>query len=116
MRILALAARRFGDIDPSIFSDAAQLAYDTVWGEKVPGHKRGALLMELAQAIEANADELASIESLDNGKAYSFARGFDVPEAAACLRYYGGWADKNHGKVSLAPAIFLVLPNRKAGN
>jgi len=35
----------------------------------------------------------------DNGKAYGFAKGFDVAEAAACLRYYGGWADKNHGKV-----------------
>lgn len=65
--------------------------------------------MELAQAIEANADEMAAIESLDNGKAYSFARGFDVPEAAACLRYYGGWADKNHGKV------FPCLPDPKAG-
>ena len=35
----------------------------------------------------------------DNGKAFGFSRGFDVAEAAACLRYYGGWADKNHGKV-----------------
>lgn len=65
--------------------------------------------MELAQAIEANADEMASIESLDNGKAYSFARGFDVPEAAACLRYYGGWADKNHGKVLFLSFRSLAL-------
>lgn len=81
------------------------------------------LLIALAEAFEANAETLASIESLvscttalcaslaanhlpplsllqDNGKAYGFAKGFDVAEAAACLRYYGGWADKNHGKVS----------------
>lgn len=57
------------------------------------------LLMKLADLFEENADMLASIESMDNGKAYTFARGFDVAEAAKCLRYYGGWADKEHGKV-----------------
>ncbi|KAM0750500.1 aldehyde dehydrogenase [Meredithblackwellia eburnea MCA 4105] len=85
--------------DVDIAVDAAQKAYDTVWGERVPGHERGRLLMKLADLFDEHADILASIESLDNGKAFSFARGFDVPEAAACLRYYGGWADKDHGKV-----------------
>lgn len=78
--------------------DAAEAAYNTVWGENTPGFERGKLLIALAEAFEAHADTLASIESQDNGKAFSFARGFDVSEAAACLRYYGGWADKNHGK------------------
>ncbi|KAM0751179.1 aldehyde dehydrogenase [Meredithblackwellia eburnea MCA 4105] len=85
--------------DVDIAVDAAQKAYETVWGERVPGHERGRLLMKLADLFEEHADTLAAIESLDNGKAFSFARGFDVPEAAACLRYYGGWADKDHGKV-----------------
>ena len=80
-------------------SDAAHKAYESSWGEKVPGHQRGKLLMKLADAFEAHADELASLEALDNGKAFGIARGFDVMEAAACLRYYGGWADKDHGKV-----------------
>jgi aldehyde dehydrogenase (NAD+) len=35
----------------------------------------------------------------DNGKAFNIAKGFDVMEAAGCLRYYGGWADKDHGKM-----------------
>lgn len=55
--------------------------------------------MKLAELIEANVAELAAIESLDNGKAFSIASGFDIPEAAANFRYFGGWADKNHGKV-----------------
>ncbi|KAN0063424.1 hypothetical protein ACQY0O_004590 [Thecaphora frezii] len=63
-----------------------------------PGHERGKLLLKLADLVEANADVLASIESLDNGKAYSIARGFDVAAVAANLRYFGGWADKNEGK------------------
>ena len=41
---------------------------------------------------------MASVEALDNGKSVSMAKG-DVSSAAACLRYYGGWADKIHGKV-----------------
>jgi aldehyde dehydrogenase (NAD+) len=49
--------------------------------------------------IEENADELAALETLDNGKAYSIARSFDIMEAAATFRYYGGWADKDGGKV-----------------
>lgn len=56
------------------------------------------MLMKLADLVEANIEELASIESLDNGKALSIAKAFDVPQVAANLRYFGGWADKNQGK------------------
>lgn len=55
--------------------------------------------MKLAELIEAHNDEIAAIEALDNGKPFSIASTFDIPEAAATFRYYGGWADKNHGKV-----------------
>ncbi|KAJ3017778.1 aldehyde dehydrogenase (NAD(P)(+)) ald5 [Thoreauomyces humboldtii] len=84
------------DVDLAV--DAAERAFNTVWGEKVPGHERGRLLGLLATAFEENIDTIASIESQDNGKAYTFAKGFDVTEAAKCLRYYAGWADKHHGK------------------
>jgi len=84
------------DVDRAV--EAAQKAYDTVWGVRAPGTERCKLLLKLALAIEENADELAAIESADNGKAFAIAKGFDVSEAAACLRYYGGWADKIHGK------------------
>lgn len=40
-----------------------------------------------------------SLETLDNGKPYSVAYGFDVPASIGTLRYYAGWADKNQGKV-----------------
>ncbi|KZS91867.1 aldehyde dehydrogenase [Sistotremastrum niveocremeum HHB9708] len=85
------------DVDLAV--DAAQKAYDTVWGLKTPGFARGKLLIRLAELIEENVDELASLEALDNGKTFAAARNFDVVEAAACLRYYAGWADKIHGKV-----------------
>lgn len=40
-----------------------------------------------------------ALETLDNGKPYSDAYEFDVPSSIATLRYYAGWADKNHGQV-----------------
>lgn len=52
----------------------------------------------LASLFEENIDLLAAVESLDNGKALSMAKG-DVGAAAGCLRYYGGWSDKIEGKI-----------------
>ncbi|GAA5906122.1 hypothetical protein JCM6882_003567 [Rhodosporidiobolus microsporus] len=95
--IAQVAEGSANDVDRAV--DAAQKAFDTVWGEKCPGHERGRLLNKLADLFEEHIEQLASIEALDNGKAYSIAKGFDVSEAAACLRYYAGWADKEHGKV-----------------
>ncbi|PWZ02297.1 putative indole-3-acetaldehyde dehydrogenase [Testicularia cyperi] len=85
------------DIDVAV--RAAREAFETVWGENTPGSVRGRLLMKLADLVDEHRDELAAIESLDNGKAFAIAKGFDVTEVASNLRYYGGWADKNHGKV-----------------
>jgi aldehyde dehydrogenase (NAD+) len=48
--------------------------------------------------VEKNLELLAAVESLDNGKALTMAKG-DVAAVAGCLRYYGGWADKIEGKV-----------------
>ncbi|XP_054258454.1 aldehyde dehydrogenase, mitochondrial isoform X2 [Macrosteles quadrilineatus] len=39
-----------------------------------------------------------SLETLDNGKPYAMSYGVDVPLSIKCLRYYAGYADKNHGK------------------
>jgi len=85
------------DVDEAV--KAAEKAFKTTWGENVSGQTRGKHLIKLAELVERDADVLAALESLDNGKAYSIARGFDVLEAAATFRYYGGWADKDHGKV-----------------
>ncbi|TIA89643.1 hypothetical protein E3P99_01983 [Wallemia hederae] len=84
------------DVDRAV--KAAQDAAENRWGQNVHGTERGRLLIRLAELVEEHADELAALESLDNGKPYKFARGFDVPEAAANFRYFGGWADKVHGR------------------
>ena len=53
---------------------------------------------KLADLIEKNADELARLESLDNGKPYKVALAADLPLTIKCFRYYAGWADKIQGR------------------
>lgn len=83
--------------DVDIAVGAARKAFEGEWRRVTP-EQRGKYLVKLAELFEKNVDILAAVESLDNGKAYSIAKG-DVGAAAGCLRYYGGWADKIEGKV-----------------
>lgn len=87
---------------------AAQQAFATTWGLKATGAARGALLYKLAQLIEDNADAIAAIEALDNGKAAHFARAVDVAGVIACFRYYAGWADKIQGKTMETSEVQLA--------
>src|ERR1700727_2350778 len=60
--------------------------------------ERGRLLNKLADLVEKHAEELARLESLDNGKPFAVALAADLPLTVACYRYYAGWADKVQGK------------------
>src|SRR2546426_8973016 len=84
------------DVDKAVA--AARAAFDKGPWRKMSAAERGVLMNKLADLIEKHADELAQLESLDNGKPYHIARAADLPLTIACYRYYAGWADKNHGK------------------
>ena len=77
---------------------AARRAFDEGAWRKMSATQRGNLLYKLADLIEANKDELAALETLDNGKPLSDSKAADLPLTIACYRYYAGWADKIHGK------------------
>ncbi|MGD0298439.1 MAG: aldehyde dehydrogenase family protein [Bryobacteraceae bacterium] len=77
---------------------AARAAFERGAWRKLPASERGRLLHRLADLIEANADELAALESLDNGKPVSIAKAVDVAATVGCFRYFAGWSDKVHGK------------------
>ncbi|MCJ1463430.1 aldehyde dehydrogenase (NAD(P)(+)) ald5 [Pseudocyphellaria aurata] len=83
------------DVDVAVA--AARKAFEGTWRTVTP-QQRGKYLVKLADLFEQNLEQLAAIESLDNGKAFTMAKG-DIGAAAGCLRYYGGWADKIEGKV-----------------
>jgi aldehyde dehydrogenase (NAD+) len=91
------------DVDLAV--SAARKAFETVWRKVAPA-ARGQMMLKLANLVEANLDLLAAVESLDNGKSISMARG-DVGSVATCIRYYGGWADKIEGKtIDIDPEMF----------
>jgi acyl-CoA reductase-like NAD-dependent aldehyde dehydrogenase len=76
---------------------AAREALEGAWGQ-MPAAGRSQLINRLADLIEANAGELAEIESLDNGKPVKMAGIVDLPQAVAHLRYYAGWPTKIEGE------------------
>ena len=83
---------------------------------KMSAGERGRMLNRLAELIEQNADELARLESLDNGKPYKIARAADLPLTVACYRYFAGWADKVQGKtIPIAGDYFCYTRHEPVG-
>ncbi|HZP87562.1 MAG TPA: aldehyde dehydrogenase family protein [Burkholderiales bacterium] len=91
------------DVDRAV--DAARRAFPS-WA-KMAAMDRGRLLLKLADAIEANAEDLARLESLDTGHPLRDTRGLDVVRTAVTFRYFGGMADKFQGSVVPVEAGFL---------
>src|SRR3984885_3048396 len=94
--ICQIAEADAADVEKAVF--AARTAFEHGPWRKTLASERGRLLHRLADLIEKNADELARLESLDNGKPVSVPKAVDVAATAGCYRYFAGWADKIHGK------------------
>jgi aldehyde dehydrogenase (NAD+) len=84
--------------DVNIAVAAARAAFEKGPWRKMQASDRGRLLNKLADLMEKHADELAALESLDNGKPLGVARAVDVPASIACYRYFAGWSDKIQGR------------------
>ena len=83
------------DIDLAV--RAASRAFESgAWSKIIP-QERERLLLKLADLIEKNAQTLAELESIDNGKSAVIAKVIDVSVAVSCLRYMAGWATKIEG-------------------
>ena len=94
--ICQVAEADAADVDKAVA--AARAAFERGPWRKTQASGRGLLLNRLADLMEKHADELARLESLDNGKPFSVARAVDVPASVACYRYFAGWADKIQGR------------------
>src|ERR1700722_11178155 len=112
----AADGRTFATLDPATGREIAQVAHagpadvagavaaarvafaDGPWAS-MPASGRERVMFALAQAIEDHAQELAEIESLDNGKPVNLARHDDVVGTDAHLRYFAGWPTKIEGAV-----------------
>ncbi|PHH49364.1 Aldehyde dehydrogenase [Ceratocystis fimbriata CBS 114723] len=100
--------------DVDIAVKAARQAFKTTWTKTSPGD-RSRMLLKLADLVDNNLDLLAAVESMDNGKSITNARG-DVSSVAGCIRYYGGWADKIEGKtIDIGPDMFCYTRHEPIG-
>jgi aminomuconate-semialdehyde/2-hydroxymuconate-6-semialdehyde dehydrogenase len=72
------------DVDDAV--RAAKAAFPA-WS-RTPAAERSNLLLKLADLIEKNLEELANLESIDNGKTLSLAKRLDIPRAVANFRFF----------------------------
>nr|WP_309973736.1 aldehyde dehydrogenase family protein [Variovorax guangxiensis] len=96
------------DVDTAVA--AARRAFEAPSWSGISPHERALYLLRIAEGIEAHAEELAAIESLDIGAPLSFTRG-QVAATAERFRYYAGWTSKIHGTTNASDAsrfIYMV--------
>jgi aldehyde dehydrogenase (NAD+) len=102
--------------DVELAVKSARQAFETGPWSKMDARDRGRLMHRLADLIEEEADELAALETLDNGKPIRDSRAADLPLTIDCLRYYAGYSDKIHGQtVPIRGNYFAYLRREPAG-
>jgi len=94
------------DVDLAVQS--ARRALESKAWTRTSAAQRGHLLYKLADLIERNAQELAALETLDNGKPIRDSLNVDIPAVSAIYRYFAGWADKVHGKTIPVNGPFMA--------
>ena len=126
----AASGQRFETLDPATGRPVAEVALagpedvdravraareafeDGRWSGIAPARRSG-LMLALADLIERHGDELAELESLDNGKPVKLAKNVDVAGATAHLRYFAGWPTKIVGETLPVSAPDMHTYTRK---
>jgi acyl-CoA reductase-like NAD-dependent aldehyde dehydrogenase len=129
-RVPAVDGRTFATLDPSSGREIAVVAHagaedvgravatareafeNGPWASMAPS-ERGRLMDKLADAIELCQEQLAEIESLDNGKPVKLAQYVDVRGTVAHLRYFAGWPTKIEGSVLPVTAPNMLCYTRR---
>jgi len=113
--ICEIAAGDKADVDKAVKAAREAFRLGSPW-RRMDAADRGRLLNKLADLIERDANYLASLETLDNGKPYNMAFMADLSLTIKCYRYYAGFADKNHGKtIPIAGDYFCYTRHEPVG-
>lgn len=103
------------DVDRAVQAAQKAFALGSEW-RTMDASDRGQLLHRLADLVERDRVLIASLETLDNGKPFADAYNIDLPLVIKCLRYYAGYADKNHGKtIPLDGSFFAYTRHEPVG-
>ncbi|MCL6547363.1 MAG: aldehyde dehydrogenase family protein [Alicyclobacillus sp.] len=98
------------DVDQAV--RAARDAFDNGPWRKVGRKDRAKILRRIADVIRAHQAELATLETLDNGKLYSESWHDDLTETADIFDYYAGWTDKYYGETCPVEGDYLNYTTR----
>jgi aldehyde dehydrogenase (NAD+) len=98
------------DLDAAV--QAARAALGGPWSA-LSARERGRLVRRLGERLLARADEIARLETLHNGKPISESRQIEIPAAAECFEYYGGWSDKIMGETIPVKGNYLTYTLRE---
>jgi aldehyde dehydrogenase (NAD+) len=93
--IAAVASAGSDDLDVAVH--VARTALNGPWSA-FSARERGRLVRKLGERLLERADEIATLETIHNGKPISESRNIEIPAAAECFEYYGGWSDKITGE------------------
>ncbi|HET6346986.1 MAG TPA: aldehyde dehydrogenase family protein, partial [Myxococcota bacterium] len=102
------------DIDQAVAT--ARSAFEAGTWPKLTPADRGRLIWKVGDLIDAHREELALLETLDNGKPLSVARAADVPLSAEMFRYMAGWCTKLEGStipLSVPGAQYFAYTQRE---
>ncbi|MFQ5742052.1 MAG: betaine-aldehyde dehydrogenase [Acidobacteriota bacterium] len=91
-----VAAASRSDVDRAVA--AAREAFDNGPWAEMAARERGRILWRLGELLRDELEDVALLETLDNGKPIFESRYVDVPMVAEVFQYYAGWADKLHGE------------------
>ena len=96
--IVAVAHAGAADVDAAVRAARGAFEEGSAW-RRLTAAARGQLLNRLADLVEEHAQELAELESLDNGKPVTYARQIDIGLTTSHFRYFAGWPTKVEGEV-----------------
>jgi len=112
--LCAVAEAGAEDVDRAV--KAARAAFESGPWPKMKPAERQRMLFRLGDLILAHGDELARLETLDNGKPIFESRQIDVPMVANCFHYFAGWATKLGGEtLPVNPAFFTYTLREPLG-
>jgi acyl-CoA reductase-like NAD-dependent aldehyde dehydrogenase len=112
--VCAVAEAGVEDVDRAV--RAARTAFDSgPWPSMRPA-ERQRILWRLGDLILEHADELARLETLDNGKPITESRKADLPLVAGCFHYFSGWVTKQTGEtIPVNPSLFTYTLREPLG-
>lgn len=113
-RITTVAEAGAEDVDRAV--RAARAAFESGPWPKMKPAERARVLHRLGDLILENADEIARLETMDNGKPIFESRHIDIPMVAGCFHYFSGWASKLTGETTdVSPAFFTYTLREPVG-